>query len=201
MSKTILHITSSIFGDNGVSTQLTAKIVEQLQKELTGSTVVNRDLASQELPHFNLNTISAIGDGKAELADTLIKELQEADIVVLGAPMYNFCIPTQLKSWIDHIARAGTTFRYTENGAEGLLSDKKVFIATSRGGIHRNQPEDTVVPLLTNVFNFVGLKDIHFIYAEGVNLSGDARSASISKAEAEIDSVVSQYVETVKAEA
>ena len=108
------------------------------------------------------------------LDDALIAEIQAADVVVLGVPMYNFGVPAQLKNWIDAISRAGVTFRYTEQGPEGLLKGKTVYVALTRGGKYRNTPADTQVPYLKTVFTFLGLTDVHFVYAEGLSMGFDA---------------------------
>lgn len=185
MSKQILHIQSSIFGDNGVSSGLAEKLVTKLQKQYAAS-VTYRDVSNGDIPHFDMSTISAIGEGKAELADTLIKEVQDADIIVVAAPMYNFAVPSQLKSWIDHIARAGVTFKYTDTGPVGLLTGKKVYVTGARGGFHKGQPSELDTPYLKTVFGFLGLSDVEFVYAEGVNMGGETRNQSIAAAESQV---------------
>lgn len=190
MSKRVLHIDSSIFVSNGVSHQLGQKLIAGLRAVLPNIDVTHRDLGIDSIPHFTAQTMADIGEGKAELADQLIAELQTADILVLGAPMYNFTIPSVLKAWFDHVARAGTTFEYTDSGPVGLLRDKKVIVLTSRGGIHRDGPSDHVVPYLTTILGFLGLTDIDYIYAEGLNMSGGAREAAVSAAEHHVNTVV-----------
>ena len=122
--------------------------------------------------------------------ESLIAELQAADVVVLGVPMYNFGVPASLKNWIDAIARAGVTFRYSEKGPEGLLKGKKVYVALTRGGRYRNTPADTQVPYLKMVFGFLGLTDVAFVYAEGLNLGPDAEQMAINSAYQEIEDAV-----------
>jgi len=124
------------------------------------------------------------------LDDALIAEIQAADVVVLGVPMYNFGVPAALKNWIDAIARAGVTFRYTEKGPEGLLKGKKVYVALTRGGKYRNTPADTQVPYLKTVFSFLGLTDVAFVYAEGLNLGPDAEQMAINSAYQQIEEAV-----------
>src|SRR5207237_273059 len=119
--------------------------------------------------------------------DALIAELQAADVVVLGVPMYNFGVPAQLKNWIDAIARAGITFRYTEKGPEGLLKDKKVYVTLTRGGQYRNTPSDTQVPYLKTIFTFLGLTDVQFVYAEGLAMGADAERNGIASAHEQIE--------------
>ncbi len=168
---TVLHIDSSIFDTQGQSSTLTANLVEGL-KTKHNAEVIHRNLASEGQPHFDASTLAALGENRAELADTLIDEVQKADIVVIGAPMYNFTIPSQLKAWFDHIARAGVTFKYTESGPVGLLSGKKVYVVTTRGGQHRDSSADHVVPYLKTILNFLGLaENLKFVYAEGLALS------------------------------
>ncbi len=124
------------------------------------------------------------------LDDALIAEIQAADVVVLGVPMYNFGVPAQLKNWIDAISRAGVTFRYTEKGPEGLLKGKKVYVALTRGGKYRNTPADTQVPYLKTVFTFLGLTDVHFVYAEGLAMGPDAEQTAIASAYEQIEEAV-----------
>jgi FMN-dependent NADH-azoreductase len=184
----ILYVQSSIFGDNGVSTGIAKKLVTRLAAA-AGSTVVERNVSAGDIPHFTMETIEAIGAGNATLADTLIAEVQQADVIVIAAPMYNFAIPSQLKSWFDHIARAGVTFKYTEAGVQGLLTNKKVYIATARGGLHQDKGTDLDTVYLKTMLGFLGITDVEFIYAEGVNLGEDVRVKSIAAAEQQVQAV------------
>ena len=127
---------------------------------------------------------------RVALDDALIAEIQAADVVVLGVPMYNFGVPAALKNWIDAISRAGVTFRYTEQGPEGLLKGKKVYVALTRGGKYRNTPSDTQVPYLKTVFTFLGLTDVHFVYAEGLSMGSDAEQTAIALAYEQIEEAV-----------
>ncbi|VUD69080.1 FMN-dependent NADH-azoreductase [Thalassocella blandensis] len=202
MSINVLNITSSIFGESGVSSQLNDYTIEQIKTQFPDANIVNRDLAKDELPHFNAQTVAAVSNNEADLADTLIDELKAADLVLLGVPMYNFGVPSQLKTWFDHVARAGTTFKYTENGPIGLLQNRKVIINASRGGIYKDSGADTQTPYLQNFLGFIGLKDVDFIYAEGLNLGEDSREQSLSQAKSEVESTVAQFVKQhAKAEA
>ncbi len=124
---------------------------------------------------------------RVALDDALIAEIQAHDTVVLGVPMYNFGVPVQLKAWIDAIARAGTTFRYTANGPEGLLTGKAVYVALARGGLYRNTPNDSQVPYLKSVLGFLGLTDVRFIYAEGLAMGPDAVAKGFAQAEADLN--------------
>ena len=127
---------------------------------------------------------------RVALDDALIAQVQSADAIVLGVPMYNFGVPVQLKTWIDAIARAGVTFRYTENGPEGLLKGKKVYVALARGGIYRDTPADSQVPYLKGVLGFLGMTDVEFIYAEGLAMGPESADKAFAAAEAAIGAVV-----------
>jgi FMN-dependent NADH-azoreductase len=172
---TILHIDASINGDNSASRAISRSIVDQLKKAQWGEEVVYRDLAAEPIPHL---TLEAFADS------SVLDEFIAADTVVIGAPMYNFTLPTQLKSWIDRIVVAGKTFRYTQNGPEGLAKGKRVIIALARGGIYSQGPAAALEHLetyLTGVFNFIGIEP-EFVVAEGLNLGADQRSNSIEQA-------------------
>ncbi len=121
--------------------------------------------------------------------DALISDIQNSDIIVLGVPMYNFGIPVQLKSWFDAIAKAGVTFRYTENGPVGLLTGKKVYVALARGGIYRDTPNDTQVPYLKMMLGFLGMTDVHYIYAEGFAMGPEAATNAMQEAEQQINAL------------
>src|SRR5574340_1062189 len=176
----ILQIRASVRGHDSHSTQLANRLVDALSARHPGTTVTVRDLGRFPHPPLDESALAArftaadeqSPEQSARLAqdDGLIAELQAADIVVLGVPMYNFGIPSQLKNWIDAVARAGVTFRYTERGSEGLLGGRKVYVALARGGRYRNTPTDTQVPYLKMVLGFLGLTEVEFIYAEGLAL-------------------------------
>jgi len=173
---TILHIDSSISGENSASRMLTRSIVDQLKTSQWGEQVVYRDLAANPLPHLTLDAF----------ADTsVLDEFLAADTVVVGAPMYNFTLPTQLKAWIDRLAIAGTTFRYTENGPEGLVKDKRVIIALARGGFYgEGSPAAALEHLetyLRGMFNFIGVEP-EFVAADGLAIGPEQREQSISEA-------------------
>ena len=173
---TILHIDSSISGENSASRQLTKSLVDQLKTSQWREQVVYRDLAANPLPHLTFDAF----------ADTaVLDEFLAADTVVIGAPMYNFTLPTQLKAWIDRLAIAGTTFRYTENGPEGLVKDKRVIIALARGGFYgEGSPAAALEHLetyLRGMFNFIGVEP-EFVAADGLAISPEQRAQSISEA-------------------
>lgn len=188
MSTKILRIDSSIFGDQGVSQQLTQALVEQLGRVHGDISITHRDLAKEPLPHFSAEVIGSLSmeqgartseqQALVDLADQLINELMNADVLVLAAPMYNFGIPSTLKAWIDFVARAGVTFRYTETGPEGLVKDKTAYIVTTRGGIYRERASDLQVPYLKTYLGFLGIEDVHVVYAEGINMGRAARSVA-----------------------
>jgi FMN-dependent NADH-azoreductase len=127
---------------------------------------------------------------RVALDDALIAEIQAHDTIVLGVPMYNFGVPVQLKAWIDAIARAGTTFRYTATGPEGLLTGKTVYVALARGGLYRDTPNDSQVPYLKAVLGFLGLTDLRFIYAEGLNMGPEAAAKGFAQAEQDIEAAL-----------
>lgn len=180
MSK-LLFVTSSILGENSKSRALGREFVEAWTRHHPGTRIVERDLAAEAVPHVTGTVFGAAvtpaGNRSPEqaeaaaLADRLIEELEAADVIVLAAPMYNFSVPSTVKAWIDHVVRAGRTFRYGANGPEGLLRGKKVFIVTARGGVYSQGPGKSMdfhEPYLRGVLGFVGLTDISFIYAEGL---------------------------------
>jgi FMN-dependent NADH-azoreductase len=179
--KTLLQINSSVFGDNGQSSQLNQQLVQEWLDKNPDGKVVKRDLTQDVIPHLDSTRVSAFftpADKRSaeqqtivDYSDALINEIQQADAIVIGAPMYNFSIPSQLKSYLDHLARAGVTFKYTETGPVGLLDNKPVYIVTTRGGVHKDLPSDSVTGFLKTFLNFIGLKDLHFIYAEGLNMT------------------------------
>ena len=126
---------------------------------------------------------------RVALDDALIAQVQSADVIVLGVPMYNFGIPVQLKTWIDAIARAGVTFQYTANGPEGLIKGKKVYLALARGGMYRDTPNDSQVPYLKTVLGFLGMTDVECVYAEGLAMGAEGAIQSFAKAEETLDTM------------
>lgn len=179
----LLHVDSSVLGDNSASRQLGAAVVARLRSEHPGLEVVHRDLAAQTLPHFT--PVLAEGHPCITRNAEILDEFLAADIVVVGAPMYNFTIPSQLKAWLDRILVAGKTFRYTEQGPEGLAGDKRVIVASARGGIYSEGPAAAVdfqEPYLRHVFGFIGVQDLEFVRAEGLNLGPAQREAALADA-------------------
>lgn len=183
----LLHIDSSVLGENSASRSMTAAIVTRLRAEHPGIEVTRRDLAAQTLPHFT--PVLAEGHPCVARNGEILDEFLAADIVVIGAPMYNFTIPTQLKTWLDRVLIAGKTFRYTENGPEGLAGGKRVIIASSRGGIYSEGPAvavDFQETYLKHVFGVIGIRDVEFVRAEGLNLGAEQRNAAMAQAYAQI---------------
>ncbi|MFL6736316.1 MAG: FMN-dependent NADH-azoreductase [Sphingomonas sp.] len=173
---TILHIDASINGDNSASRAISRSIVDQLTIEQGGGNIVYRDLAAEPLPHL---TLDAFKDS------SVIEEFLAADTVVIGAPMYNFTLPSQLKAWIDRIVIGGRTFRYTENGPQGLVGGKRVIVALARGGFYGEGSPGAVLEhletYLRGIFNFIGI-DPEFVTADGLNISPEQRDHSIKLA-------------------
>lgn len=179
----ILHLDASVLGEHSVSRQLSAALVAELRAEHPRATVRYRDLAAHPLPHW-VPVKEAIRE-PGELGETLLEEFLAADVVVIGAPMYNFGVPTQLKAWIDHIAVPGRTFRYTENGPEGLAGDKRVIVVSSRGGIYSEGPAagmDFQENYLRAFFGFIGVTDLEIIRAEGVAMGPEHRESALHRA-------------------
>lgn len=184
----LLHIDSSSLGSHSVSRGLTASIVAELVREQPGLDVTYRDLAAQPLPHWS--PVADAADPAAILGSAVLEEFLAADVIVIGAPMYNFSIPSALKAWIDRVAVAGKTFRYTAEGPEGMAKGKRVIIASSRGGFYgtgtAGQPLDFQEPYLRAVLGFLGITDIEFVRAEGVNVSADHKEEALKTAQASI---------------
>jgi FMN-dependent NADH-azoreductase len=189
----LLHIDSSILGDNSVSRQLSAGVVKAWQAAEPGVQVTYRDLAADAISHFSGATLGALGTAaelrdaaqkhEADLSASTLAEFLAADAVVLAAPMYNFTIPTQLKAWIDRIAVAGQTFRYTEAGPEGLCGGKKVIIVSTAGGLHVGQPSGVAhEDYLKLLLGFLGITDIEFVRAHGLAYGDEARTKALSDA-------------------
>ncbi len=192
----VLQINASARREGANSTKLANTVVERLVAAHPGASVTLRDLAVNPVTILDEAALGALvtaaDQRSAEQAavvaeyDALIAEVQAHDAIVLGVPMYNFGVPVQLKAWIDAIARAGVTFRYTANGPEGLIQGKTVYVALARGGLYRNTGNDSQVPYLKAVLGFLGLKDVRFIYAEGLNMGAEAAAQGFAQAEADL---------------
>ncbi|MCP5159667.1 MAG: NAD(P)H-dependent oxidoreductase [Gammaproteobacteria bacterium] len=198
--KTLLQLNTSLFSGQGQSTQLADQFVALWRDKNPDSRVVKRDLAADPVPHLDgarFQSFLAAPESRSEeqhivvaYSDALIEELRAADIVVLGLPMYNFGIPSTLKAYFDHIARAGTTFKYTEKGPVGLLSDKIVVVYAARGGRYAGTPLDTQTDYVRNFLHFIGIDDVRFIYAEGLALGEDSKSTSLAQARSDTETLV-----------
>lgn len=190
--KTLLQINTSLFSGQGQSSDLAGRFVEKWKAANPDGKVVVRDLAEDPVPHLTGERFQAFlteddernekQSAYAAESDRLIEELESADALVLGLPMYNFGIPSTLKAWIDHIARAGKTFKYTSEGPVGLLSDRPVHIFATRGGYYAGTPLDTQSAYITHFLNFIGIRDIEFVYAEGLAMGEDKRQKALDEA-------------------
>lgn len=193
----LLHIDSSILGDNSASRQLSQQVVQAWQAAEPSVQVVYRDLAADAISHFSSSTLLAAGTPEeardaalaheAKLSADTLQEFLEADAVVIGAPMYNFTVPTQLKAWIDRIAVAGKTFRYTEAGPEGLCGNKKVIVVSTAGGLHEGQPTGVGHEDFLKVFlGFIGITDVEFVRAHGLAYGDEPRANALQAARSQI---------------
>lgn len=190
----VLVLKSSILGTHSQTNQLSDYFLSKLAK----ANVVQRDLATNPLPHFDSTAATALrgqpatAEEKALLAlsDELVSEIKNADLIVINAPMYNFGIPTQLKSYFDFIARPRVTFQYTEKGQEGLLNGKKAVVLVAFGGFHQNQPTDLATAYVKTILGFVGITDVQFVYVEGIGFGPEATAKAQNQAKAEIDKIV-----------
>jgi FMN-dependent NADH-azoreductase len=200
---TLLHINSSVRSSGSVSRQLTAEFIQKWQAAHPEYKVVGRDLASQPVPHLTEQTIGAFftppENRSAEqayavtLSDQLVAEVMAADVIVIGAPMYNFSVSSALKAWIDHIARAGVTFKYTETGPVGLLGGKKVIVFTSRGGVYSHGPAKSMdfhETYLRGVLGFVGLNDVTFVHTEGLSLGEETATSALANSRGAMDELL-----------
>jgi FMN-dependent NADH-azoreductase len=194
----VLVLNSSASGPDSVSRQLVASTVEQLRAKNPSLQVVERDLDANPVPHLNVETTAALRAGQTATAaqvearafsDALIAELKAADTVVIGAPMYNFGIPSTLKTWFDYVLRAGLTFKYSEAGPEGLVTGKRAVVVLSRGGLYSSGPAqamDSQEPHLRTLLGFMGITDVTVIRAEKLGYGPEAREQAINDAVAEL---------------
>jgi FMN-dependent NADH-azoreductase len=192
--KQILLVKTSLNGEQSNSNKLANELISTIEAQ-TPVNVVTRDVASTPLPHLTQTEMQAWmtaederSDEQTELANLshfLIEEVQQSDTIVVAMPMYNFGVPSTFKSWVDRVARAGITFRYSENGPVGLLKDKKVIIVATRGGMYQGTEKDSQSQFLKDVFSFIGLTDVRFIYAEGLNMADGQQN--LANAQSEID--------------
>src|SRR5574344_350759 len=200
----LLHIDAAITGENSVSRALTAQIVAAWKTAHPGTEVQYLDLVVQAPAHFTMDAmcprtgqtdgLTAAQVAENAVSEQLVRQFLSADVVVIGAPFYNFGIPSQLKAWIDRIAQPGRTFRYTANGPEGLATGKKVIIASSRGGVYSTSAQGQALEhqesYLQTVLGFFGVTDVHVIRAEGVAMGDDAKAQALQQAQAALQRVV-----------
>jgi FMN-dependent NADH-azoreductase len=194
--KKVLVVNSSVSGENGQSSQLIEQFVQALP---AGFSRVDVDLAAEAYPHLAMAELaawmtpetdrSAEQKALAALSDDAIAAVQAADVILVGVPMYNFGVPSQLKAWFDRLARVGITFKYTEQGPVGLLANKPVIFFATRGGIYKDLPADSQTPFLKSFFSFIGLTDLHFIYAEGLNMGAESAQQALAAAKTQIGEV------------
>lgn len=191
----ILQINSSVRGAASLSTGLANTTVARLLAKNPGAKVTVRDLGAQPaLDEAALGALFTPADqrtaeqnARVAIDDALIAEVQAADVLVIAAPMYNFGVSSQLKNWIDAIARANVTFKYTETGPVGLLTGKKVYVAFARGGMYRGTPNDTQTPYLQSILGFLGMSDVEFFFAEGIAMGPEAAEKALASANAQIE--------------
>jgi FMN-dependent NADH-azoreductase len=198
---TALVITSSALGEASVSSQLVAETVASLRSHDPGLRVIGRDLGRNPIPHLDFDSATAlrgepVNEAQAaarSLSDGLIAELKAADTLIIGAPMYNFGMPSTLKAWFDHVLRAGITFRYSENGPEGLLKGKRAMVIESRGGLYSEGPAqqmDSQEPHLRNLLGFIGITDVIFLRAEKLAFGPEAREQAIDAVRRQIEGTI-----------
>jgi FMN-dependent NADH-azoreductase len=194
---TLLQINASINNGNGQSSRLAKQFVAAFHERRPEAKIVVRDVAAAEpVPHLNAERFgafitkpeerSAAQHAVVAYSDSLINELKRADVIVLGLPMYNFGVPSQLKAYFDHVARIGVTFSYTDKGPVGLLTGKKVYVFAARGGVYAGTPMDTQTSYVRDFLRFLGMTDVEFVYAEGLAISPQSKEAGLAKAVAEI---------------
>lgn len=196
----VLVLKSSILAGYSQSGQLADHLVSEWKAAHPGDEITVRDLAAHPVPVLDGelvgalrpsgNELSARQQEALDLSNELIAELQAHDTIIIAAPMYNFNIPTQLKNYFDLVARAGVTFRYTENGPEGLVKGKKVIVLSSRGGIHKDSPSDLITPYLTLFLGFLGMNDVKFVFAEGIGYGPEVAEKAVSEAKDAISKLV-----------
>ncbi|SEI24299.1 FMN-dependent NADH-azoreductase [Pseudomonas fuscovaginae UPB0736] len=192
----VLIIESSARQQDSISRQLTQQFISQWKAAHPADEISVRDLAKSPVPHLDINLLggwmkpqeqrSEIEQASLERSNELTDELLAADVLVLAAPMYNFAIPSTLKAWLDHVLRAGVTFKYTDTGPQGLLTGKQAYVLTARGGLYAGGTQDHQEPYLRQVLAFIGIHDVNFIHAEGLNMGGDFHEKGLNQAKARL---------------
>jgi len=194
---TLLQINASLFSNQGQSSQLADRFVAAWRAANPEATIVTRDLADAPVPHLDAarflsflasaETRSPEQQAVVDFSDALIAELRAADTIVIGLPMYNLGIPSTLKAYFDHIARAGVTFRYTESGPQGLLKGKKAYVFATRGGRYAGTPADLQTGYVRLFLGFIGIDDVEFVYAEGLNMGEEHKTSAIDAAHRQLE--------------
>jgi len=198
----VLRISSSISGENSVSALLTDELLQALESRGNTLSVSERNFSQTPIPHVDEQWLQALSTAEQErspeqqvkvaFSDELIAEVMAADTLIIALPMYNFTVPSMLKAWIDHVARAGVTFAYTQQGPKGLLKDKKVYLVASMGGEHEAGVSDYIRPYMKLIMGFLGLTDVEIITASGLNLGPQQRAAGLDAARSEIQKLTSK---------
>ena len=197
--KTLLQLNTSLFADGGQSTQLTERFVAAWRAANPGAKVIVRDIGREPVPHLTAERFGAFvapseshtaeQQAVVKFSDALIDELRRADVIVIGLPMYNFGVPSSLKAYFDHIARAGVTFRYTPQGPVGLLTGKEAYVFATRGGAYAGTPLDTQTTYVRDFLRFIGIDNVEFVYAEGLSLGAERKDAALAEARSVIDRI------------
>jgi FMN-dependent NADH-azoreductase len=198
--KTLLQVQASIFGGDGQSSRLANRFAAAWRDATPQGRVILRDIGREPVPHLTAERFQAFRTQPADrtpaqqaevaLSDTLIAELRAADVVVLGLPMYNFGVPSSLKAYFDHVARAGETFRYTERGSEGLLKGRKAYVFAARGGVYAGTPRDTQTAYVRDFLRFIGIEDVEFIHAEGLAMDDAHKERALAAANGAIAKIL-----------
>ncbi len=195
---TLLQLNTSINNGNGESSRLARKFVAAFKQGHPDARIIVRDVAAaQPVPHLDAERFGAFitkpqdrnpaQQAVVDYSDSLIAELAAADVIVLGLPMYNFGVPSQLKAYFDHVARAGVTFSYTDQGPVGLLTGKKAYVFATRGGVYEGTPLDTQTGYVRDFLRFIGISDVEFVYAEGLAINPQSKEAGLARAAARIE--------------
>lgn len=198
--KTLLQLNTSLFSENGQSSRMVDQFVSKWRAANPQGHVVSRDLATTPVPHLTAERFTALTakpdernmeqQAVADFSDVLLDELRNADVIALGLPMYNFGIPSTLKAYFDHIARAGMTFRYTDKGPVGMLTGKKAYVFAARGGMYAGTATDTQTPYVRDFLRFIGIEEVEFVYAEGLAMGDQQKQTALVSAEKAIRQLV-----------
>lgn len=200
--KKVLRLHTSLSHENSVSSQLVQELTESLSDQGETLDIVDRDFRESPVPHLDAERLQAIAASKDErtarqaalvdYSDSLIEEVQQADVLIIALPMYNFSVPSMFKAWFDHVARAGVTFAYTDQGPKGLLEGKKAYLVTAMGGKHEPGQSDFLRPYVELLMKFIGIHDVEFVTARGLNMGEQGREQGIEEARTDIANLASQ---------